>query len=355
MALDGGETVTEVDDGWRLGRRPGLDQVRGAAALMVVAAHAAGPFGVKVVGRVGVEVFFTLSGFLITRLLLEEKSRSGGIDLRAFYVRRLRRLMPVIPLTLVVAGYAAATVGDHWLAPTLTVLTYTSNYFMIDPEFGNGFGMFWSLAIEEHFYFVWPTVVLLVRRRWLLPLCGVVAAGSFLWRVETLGNGHENLAYFATHLRLDGLLIGAALALLIAKVERPARSTVAVAGVVIGASLVVPELVARGAGSVLVHLATAVLIVGVLDGVKRRRWLEHVGLISYGLYLLHGPILMLVDHHALGGRPGVAVGVVLAFGAAEFSYRVIESRFRSTHPVQHHVEQPVGGVVDAGGRTYSQA
>lgn len=158
--------ATTPAERWQLGYRPGLDALRGVAVLAVMLGHV-NVTGFDSGGWVGVNVFFVLSGFLVTALLLKEHGQSGSIDLIAFYRRRFLRLMPAFVLVVVVVSAVRIFVGDdHIRANAAASLLYYSNWYRIVS--GDDMGPLahtWSLAIEEQFYLVWPLVLLL-----LLPL-----------------------------------------------------------------------------------------------------------------------------------------------------------------------------------------
>ena len=161
--------TTDPENGTgRAARRPGLDALRGLALLLVMLNHAhPGVFGAA--GMLGVTLFFTLSGFLITGLLLRELERTGGVRYGRFFLARLLRLLP--PLLLVLAGYAVVEGGfDHGAGRTLvgdtllTGLTYTMNLPFVPHGSGSMYHL-WTLATEEQFYLVWPLVLALAWRR----------------------------------------------------------------------------------------------------------------------------------------------------------------------------------------------
>ncbi|WP_250002962.1 acyltransferase family protein [Actinoplanes sp. M2I2] len=209
--------------------RPALDGVRGLAVSAVLLFHG----GVAALGGgfLGVDAFFVLSGFLITSLLLAEHRRSGRIDLRAFWARRARRLLPALLVLLTVV----LLVGRRLLAPeelpalrldALAALAYVANWRMAD----RGGGYFaetaapsplqhtWSLGIEEQFYLLWPLIVVallaLLGRRFLLAACLTGAAASAM-AAAVLGPAGPDRAYYGTDTRAMALLIGAALAVVL--------------------------------------------------------------------------------------------------------------------------------------------
>jgi peptidoglycan/LPS O-acetylase OafA/YrhL len=188
---------------------PGLDGLRGIAALTVVALHG---WSQRFPGRLAVQVFFVISGLLITWLLLQERQRSGTIDRSAFYFRRAFRLFPALFALLAwewltdfphVAGIAAAAF-------------YFANYHVI---FGGrlfGLAHTWSLAVEEHFYLIWPQVFLLVRnRRALLKGCFIAAAIEFVWRLLSTTPRTYFYGTLASETSSSAILFGCGLALLL--------------------------------------------------------------------------------------------------------------------------------------------
>jgi peptidoglycan/LPS O-acetylase OafA/YrhL len=147
--------MNPADEEWRLGHRTGLDELRGLAVLLVLWDHLTGGQHIGgEAGAVGVTIFFTLSGFLITRLLIEERSRTSRIAIRSFYQRRARRLLPALGLALPLCLVATAVEGVPWGLPLLSSTLYLANFAQLTVDMGS-FGHLWSLAVEEHFYLLW--------------------------------------------------------------------------------------------------------------------------------------------------------------------------------------------------------
>jgi peptidoglycan/LPS O-acetylase OafA/YrhL len=195
---------------WRLGRRPELDGLRGIAILLVVARHADTP-GCASGGAIGVTMFFTLSGFLITSLLLEESASTGRVDLAAFYRRRALRLFPALFACIAVTIVLAVLLGT-WIASEQMVaaaLLYFGNWALIARAEAGVLGHTWSLSVEEQFYVTWPLVLVLFGRSrraviWLAGTGALVSvglrfklySGDTLWRVA-----------YGTDTKADALLV----------------------------------------------------------------------------------------------------------------------------------------------------
>ena len=317
-------------DGWSLGHRPGLDHVRGAAVLLVVFGHTIHRWGVGGAGRVGVAIFFVLSGFLITRLLLEERDRDR-IRLGAFYLRRARRLLPALAVFIPLAAYVNDDLGLWVRQPVVATLTYTANYASVRHgiEYGS-FTHLWSLAVEEHFYLVWPALVLVLGRRWLVPVCVAGIAAVAVARYGVAADGDQALAFRATHLRIDAMLFGAVLAVIVASVPRPPRVLVvaAVAALAAGCYATFLEDLLEW-GFVGIGLASAVLVADALWWPAGRwRWLAHIGVISYGLYLFHLPVALWLQSRGVSEVVEPVATLAVSTALAEVSYWLVERPIR---------------------------
>ncbi|MBT1597927.1 acyltransferase family protein [Curtobacterium flaccumfaciens] len=288
-------------------RAPALDGLRTLAILVVVLYHLHVPQFEG--GFIGVTVFFVLSGFLITTLLLGERRRTGRVRLGSFWVKRLLRLYPAL-LALVVVGLLLWNwVGDykgaslHSGEAAFIALTYTGNLFRAFWDTSQGvFAHTWSLSMEEQFYLVWPPVLVLlaalrVRRRWLLAGLGVlvVGASAVSWAsYRTPSGGTTPDVYFSPVLGVVPLAIGCGLALLLDD-----------------------ERVRVRAAGVLGHLATwvgLVLLVAVLLGIGDD-WTEHAS--TFGIVL---PATGLVSAVAIGGLVSVRSPVSAALGWTPVSW-----------------------------------
>jgi peptidoglycan/LPS O-acetylase OafA/YrhL len=229
--------LARAEPGGLRGRMPGLDGLRGLAILMVMALHfgggiARGATGVDLwfsrvsgAGWVGVDLFFVLSGFLITGILYDTKGTPGC--LRNFYARRVLRIFPLYYGALLVLFVVLPLIGRGSMPGVAKVAEhqgwlwfYCSNFasvFIGDKVFAGGLvqaGHYWSLAVEEQFYLVWPLVVLWLRRETLMKVCGVVIAAVVALRVGLVVRGFE-WVYFFTPCRLDGLMAGAMVSLIL--------------------------------------------------------------------------------------------------------------------------------------------
>jgi peptidoglycan/LPS O-acetylase OafA/YrhL len=289
-----------------LRRNAALDGLRGVAILMVVIGHAGGALHAGSLfsgGHLGVQVFFVLSGFLITGVLLAEARRTGRVSLSAFYIRRGARLLPA----LTVAGGVSVAVLMHgfpWQVAAWSVIgpaTFTTNWLALhgQPVFFTGWA--WSLAIEEQFYLVWAPVVAICvwrsRLRRLLPwVIWLGIAIALVWHAIWAVQGDGNHLYLATRSRADALLMGAAVAWLSHKGRLRCPAWV---GWAAAAVLVVVTALSNGNNPYdlavslpLAALATALIIAAVvvepagrLARVFTPRWLMRAGMLSYAGYL----------------------------------------------------------------------
>lgn len=349
----------------RLRHEPALDGLRGLAVVAVVVFHLGHLRG----GFLGVDLFFVLSGFLITSLLVAEREADGRIDLRAFWVRRARRLLPALLTMLVGVAVLLATltpVADRprFRGDALATLGYVANWHRMsaDVSYWQIFSQpspldhTWSLAIEEQFYVVWPVLALVVLalgaggRRGVRLLGAVSAAGAVL-SLALLAAVYSpidtNRAYFGTDTRLGPTLLGAALAAFLsrrARRERPPSPRAELAGVLalawIGWSVVAVDghgsWYYRG-GLVTFALAAAAVIAvvtggpgGLLARALSLRPLAGLGAISYGVYLWHWPVIVYLtaDRVPVDGPVLAALRVAVTLAVAYASYRLVEQPIR---------------------------
>ena len=330
------------------GYHPGLDGLRGVAILAVMIYHS----GLGRGGYLGVDVFFALSGFLITTLLLEEHAATGTIAFRKFYARWALRLLPALVVFLAVwlAVLYATLEPRFWAFVTafgLSVLFYVANWVGIWVLPLGVFGHTWSLSIEEQFYVLWPIVVLVLARsrmppRWIAAGLVLLAAASLLWRWELFTHGaSERRIYFATDTHADGLMLGAALAFAV-RSGRPlcGRGTGGVGGLaattLLAAIAILPFQWFGFGTSAIAAVATLAVILDTLRPGSRlarvlaTRWLVGTGRISYGLYLWHFPVFFYLGALKYPGELAPAWRTMLAwaatFAVSLASYYVIERR-----------------------------
>ena len=296
----------------------------------------------------GVDLFFVLSGFLITTLLLQEHAATGRVSLRSFYRRRVLRLAPALVVVVALTPVVLWTLGDDRLGQTLrsvpSALFYVMNWQEAAGASGGMLSMTWSLAIEEQFYLLWPPVLVALlnagRRRLAVVIAGAVVGYAWVARPLFLYGSDflSNRAYFATDTRADGLMLGCLLALVLPALR--ARS-LAVAAPAAGLLLAVMVLSPFPAGLVLVgflglvNLAAtacvALVVVAPRCGLARLlRWkpLVEVGRRSYGIYLWHG-LTILIGRAAYPDHPVAQAVLVLALTitAVQLSWQFVETPF----------------------------
>jgi len=338
-----------------LGYQPALDGVRAIAVLMVLAFHLEVPGAQG--GYLGVSVFFTLSGFLITRLLLAEFDRAGTIGLGQFYGRRIRRLLPASLLTIAfVIALAAADIfgaSSRIRGSTLAALTSTFNWYELlgGREYADLFAEpsplahFWSLAIEEQFYWLWPVTMLLLlplvsaRRRTTMLV--VLAGAASLTAPLTAALWSSSAAYLATWARAGEILVGAALAgwTMRSRVPEWCSRVAAPSLLVIFA---VTALTPAGRGWAfegllpVFALLSATLIISLQSASRTRTLLGvaplvWIGSVSYGVYLFHWPVILWLSEERTGLTrwPAVALQLAVTFGLTALSFYLVEHPFRA--------------------------
>jgi len=345
---------------------PALDGLRGAAVVAVLLFHS--EYTWMQGGYLGVSTFFTLSGFLITSLLLAERGATASINLRHFWLRRFRRLMPAAMLTLALVALYGVLVADpvqqrNLAGDVIACLAYVANWRFVfsQQSYLDLFAApspvlhFWSLAIEEQFYVFYPLLAWFTlqrldkTRQWFGGLLVTLTAVSL--GIALFGGLTTDAIYYGTETRAAELLIGAILAVVIYhhKVTRiiagddRVRSAIAAAGAVALAGCVVAwtmvsaknELLYEG-GFVVYALLSATVILACITPGGPVRWLlsrepfRFIGRISYGLYLFHWPIFLYITEARtqLTAPLVLLLRLAVTFALATLSYRYVEMPVR---------------------------
>lgn len=334
--------------------------------MLVLASHLAGliavlpasNFGIVlrfffIPGWSGVDLFFALSGFLITGILLDSKGAPNYFS--SFYARRFLRIFPLYYATLAIIFVTAAAAPDLLRIRTLvpesrdwwTYFAYLQNWPLVQrggsPR-ANIVGHFWSLAVEEQFYLVWPLCVWLLSRRVLFRLCCAGIAGALLFRCILVSlYGGETLVIHRTASRMDCLLIGSALAIAIREGWPITRRTIRLLAIAGGAlvlliavfrplELIETNTFMQTIGVTGFALLSASLIGTILSGggrVFHLRPLRALGKYSYGIYVLHQPVFIFL----VNGRPNLPptnIGISLVYVSAVLSqHRLSRSQLRT--------------------------
>ncbi len=354
----------------RLGYMPALDGVRAIAVSAVLLYH--GNLGWFSGGFLGVDVFFVLSGYLITSVLLDARRANGGpLGLPRFYLHRARRLLPALFLMLAVTVAYTVIFLPHEAAKLrgdlFAALGYVQNWYLIlhHQSYFAAAGRppmlqhLWSLAIEEQFYLVWPLILGLVlkylrptRFKLALGILGGAALSSLLMAALYRSGGDPSRVYYGADTHCSGLLVGAALAILAppwrlrGKTGRMAPVALEAAGVVGLIAMAwcfvsineFDDALYRGGYFLFAFVAAVVVVVAVhpaarlSHGVLASRPMIWIGKRSYGIYLWHWPIYLVTrpgQDIPLTGIPLFVLRVAITFGIAAFSYRFVEMPIRN--------------------------
>ena len=308
---------------------PRLDGLRAIAALIVVAFHAKSPLSA---GGVLVDIFFVLSGYLISRILLDEKRKTNEIDYGRFFTRRLWRLYPA--LLLLIAAYALMAPilypqyenEKHYLDIILSSL-YLADYARTLNIPLSVLNHTWSLSVEMHFYLIWPFVLALVLK---LPADRVPVAFLLLWAAATLWRWYSFYSledgwdiYNRADTHSSGLILGAFIAT-IKPTPGKLFSVLGFAGIIIAITMFSWRSEATAlVGFSLAELGTAMVILAAPAwlGAGVLPW---IGKMSYGLYLWHYPVIRVMRNIDAGWQASLLAGVLLGLLLASASYYLVE-------------------------------
>ncbi|MCY7779802.1 acyltransferase family protein [Bacillus haynesii] len=346
---------------------PGLDGLRAFAVLAVIAYHLNMSWADG--GFIGVDIFFVLSGYLITSIILPAYGNDISLTFRDFWVRRIRRLLPAATIMIFATVIWVALFNRELMhtvrGDAISSLLYVSNWWFIfhDLSYFDSFGSpsplknLWSLAIEEQFYFIWPIILLLgiyifKKRERLAAAVVLCALCSAIWMsILYVPGGDPSRVYYGTDTRAFELLIGCALALVwpmkrLSGNRLPNSLKHALHGTELAAFALLMVCICfvdefspflYHGGMLLISIIAAILIacvshpssfLGFALSVKPLRW---IGKRSYGIYLWHYPVIVLSTPVQEIGNPvywHVAIKVAVTFILAELSYRFIEKPIR---------------------------
>jgi peptidoglycan/LPS O-acetylase OafA/YrhL len=332
--------------------RPELDGMRGLGLLAIMWYHSQAFVGGPNYhgGFHALDMFFVLSGYLITTLLVREWDKYNAIRIGNFYARRALRLLPALVIAIPFGALVVATLAEPFPRPywqsALSAISYVANWFQLQLSIAP-LGHTWSLSVEEQYYLAWSALLVIALKRgtsyWRLgSFALVVAAVMGIARYAAFRAGHADFAVLSTFTRPDGVLIGSALALLLADVPARVRTFLARRDVGLAAAFAFVGLtfvldwhrpLYYEGGLTVFNVVTAALIAHMLlaDRSAPRRFLSFLpfaalGRISYGVYLFHVPMVYLVV-----GRPATRVGAewvglyfVAAIGMGVASWFLVE-------------------------------
>lgn len=331
-----------------------LDGLRAVAVGIVLLAHAGSPYPRS--GGIGVEVFFVLSGFLITGILSREFENTGGISRKSFYMRRLLRLTPCLLACVILYSFLYFLLHNEFRYDVVIIcLTYVANYgrALFDYDL-NAMGHCWSLAIEEQFYLFWPFIILLLEKtkkgiKQKATVLTVLAVALYIYRL--IGSQYYTPAriYYALDTHMDGLVMGSALyyyTILIGEYERKDQLLKSISYILLPLS-VITLLILMGLytwkntemakfGYFMASLASCVIITdlafspySLIKRILEHSILTYIGKISYGLYLYHLPVYYFVreEYSYLDKPVKLFVMVSVSFIIAIISYHFYEKKF----------------------------
>jgi peptidoglycan/LPS O-acetylase OafA/YrhL len=345
-----------------------LDGLRAVSILLVAVAHFG--FGKVVPGGFGVTIFFFISGFIITRMLMKEVFESQSIDLKSFYIRRFFRLGPALIVFVLICWLASLAWKPIPLGDIVASLLYLANYWGIYHEFApfnppnniySPLGVLWSLAVEEHFYFFFPLLTLFFANRLQLLLKVIIAlcvaillwrVALLVWQLQTTGIIREIRTYKATDTRIDSILFGCLLSVwrhladmnpgshLANLLQRFTGRKTFLAGLVLLALclLIRNEFFRESFRYSLQGIGVLLLFIPLFvgdDPFGLKRWLGskpmvYIGNISYSFYLYHWLVVVVFLNWSFTRQPAVFFvgGMIASIALADMSYRFIETPLR---------------------------
>ena len=374
--------LNQESDGVRFKHHEVLDGVRGIAVLMVIVTHFASlstaNYHYFYAGLLGVDVFFVLSGFLITSILLQEFERTHWINLKRFYVRRFLRLMPAYWACLFLLHFVAPHLLSSWEArqagsnrTLFFALIYATNWQEVFGDYIGVFTHLWSLAVEEQFYLIWAPLflALLMKMKNRVSIAGTTLLLTILLFVSLemkigLGTVSKEYLYGATDCRLIPLLLGALASMAFLWKKLPAKFVTSrwfdrlalmsfLAAVVLASRFSVPNI---SSYRVMPWFALALTII-ILWMVTRSRSIVHsvlsfppllwIGRVSYGLYLWHHFFVAFVRDQAWPMSMKLGVGIALSFVVTTLSYYLLERPFLKLKkgfapPAARYVDRNIG-------------
>jgi peptidoglycan/LPS O-acetylase OafA/YrhL len=341
----------------KLSYLPEFDGFRGIGIMFVILAHLSplmpGPdfWGSYLL----VDLFFVISGYLITNLLLREFDTYGRVSLKNFYVRRGLRLLPAIFISIILCGIIVAAVRPDLPRPfgqiVFIVLAYFGNW--INPSTLGPFTPTWSLALEEQYYIVWPILLLVLlrlrifrSRRALAVTMFAGALGVALLRYLVFAyTSRRSIAYYSTLTRADGVILGSALALFLPTIKQRTRELLAhpITGWIAAGGLGIAYMTTQTGEDVLfkgpllvVNLLGTLLVAYLVE--RRDGWLNRTlsipaftftGRLSYAMYLYHTPIILLMYHGTIptfwNGLGNALIAIVVTYAIGTASYLFVEA------------------------------
>ncbi|WP_346739539.1 acyltransferase family protein [Gordonia alkanivorans] len=350
--------------------------MRAVAVLAVFADHL---FGWPSGGFVGVDVFFVLSGFFITGVLIRERTKTGEISFRKFYAHRARRIIPSAMLVIIVTVAASYILLTETRAKSTFIDGLWATIFLSNWRFervGTDYfaeGLppsplqhYWSLSIEEQFYFVWPLLLLglfaltrrysgpgrrysAARQAWLIGVMATICVASFAWACIQSAS-EPTAAYFSTFTRIWELGLGALIAISVPVLSRipnairPALSYIGLAGVAVSLFVITPSSVFPGPTAALPVLSTALVIIAFVGAPTRavphltNRGAVYVGEVSYTLYLWHWPVIVLLTAVMAEGLTYNLTVIAITAVLTVLTFHLYENRIRRSN----WLEEPTG-------------